>query len=136
MSGVDPSIQLIAVGDNDMDWNRTVLRLAGPQIDHLAVHHYYGLREMQDDALNLMARPLFYERFYRQVAAVLRELVPGHEVTLAINEWNTSLPEPRQHSMESALYAGRLMNVFERSGELVQMTAVSDLVNGWSGGVI
>ena len=136
MKAVDPSIQLIAVGDNDMDWNRTVLKLAGPQIDYLSIHHYYGLRDMQDDALNLMARPLFYERFYQQVAAALRELVPGREVKLAINEWNTSLPVPRQHSMESALYAARLMNVFERSGELVQMTAVSDLVNGWSGGVI
>ena len=30
----------------------------------------------------------------------------------------------------------RLMNVFERSGDLVEMTAVSDLVNGWSGGII
>jgi alpha-N-arabinofuranosidase len=28
------------------------------------------------------------------------------------------------------------MNVFERSGALVEMTAVSDLVNGWSGGII
>jgi alpha-N-arabinofuranosidase len=136
MKAVDPSIELIAVGDNDMDWNRTVLKLAGPQIDYLAIHHYYGLREMQDDARNLMARPLFYERFYRQVGALLRELVPGRKIKLAINEWNTSLPVPRQHSMESALYAARLMNVFERSGELVQMTAVSDLVNGWSGGVI
>jgi alpha-L-arabinofuranosidase len=136
MQAVDRSIELIAVGDNDMDWNRTVLKLAGPHIDYLAIHHYYGLREMQDDASNLMARPLFYERFYRQVAALLRELVPGREVKLAINEWNTSLPLPRQHSMESALYAARMMNVFERSGDLVQMTAVSDLVNGWSGGVI
>jgi alpha-L-arabinofuranosidase len=136
MKAVDPSIELIAVGDNDMDWNRTVLKLAGPQIDYLAIHHYYGLREMEDDALNLMARPLFYERFYQQVAGVLRELVPGREVKLAINEWNTSLPVPRQHSMESALYAARLMNVFERSGDLVQMAAVSDLVNGWSGGLI
>jgi alpha-L-arabinofuranosidase len=119
-----------------MDWNRTLLKIAGPQIDHLAIHHYYGLREMQDDPLNLMARPLFYERFYRQVGALLRELVPGREVKLAINEWNTSLPLPRQHSMESAVYAGRMMNVFERSGDLVRMTAVSDLVNGWSGGVI
>jgi alpha-N-arabinofuranosidase len=136
MKAVDPSIALIAVGDNDMDWNRTVLKLAGPHIDYLAIHHYYGLREMQDDALNLMARPLFYERFYPQVAALWREVVPGREVKLAINEWNTSLPLPRQHSMESALYAARLMNVFERSGELVEMTAVSDLVNGWSGGVI
>ena len=55
---------------------------------------------------------------------------------LIINEWNTSLPVPRQHSMESALYGARLMNVFERSGDLVEMTAVSDLVNGWSGGII
>ena len=46
------------------------------------------------------------------------------------------LPLPRQHSMESALYAARLMNVFERSGDLVAMTAVSDLVNGWPGGII
>ena len=38
--------------------------------------------------------------------------------------------------MESALYAARLMNVFERSGDVVEMTAVSDLVNGWSGGII
>jgi alpha-N-arabinofuranosidase len=38
--------------------------------------------------------------------------------------------------MESALYGARLMNVFERSGDIVEMTAVSDLVNGWSGGII
>ena len=136
MKAVDASIQLIAVGDNDMEWNRTVLRIAGPQIDHLAIHHYYGLREMQGDPLNLMARPLFYERFYAQVAALFRELAPGRKITLAINEWNTSLPLPRQHSMESALYAARLMNVFERSGDVVETTAVSDLVNGWSGGII
>ena len=28
------------------------------------------------------------------------------------------------------------MNVFERSGDLVAMTSVSDLVNGWTGGII
>ena len=38
--------------------------------------------------------------------------------------------------MESALYGARLMNVFERRGELVEMSAVSDLVNGWPGGII
>jgi len=37
--------------------------------------------------------------------------------------------------MESALYAARLMNVFERS-DIVAMSAVSDFVNGWPGGVI
>jgi alpha-L-arabinofuranosidase len=28
------------------------------------------------------------------------------------------------------------MNVFERNGDLISMTAVSDLVNGWPGGII
>jgi alpha-L-arabinofuranosidase len=136
MLAVDPSLRFIAVGDNDMAWNRTVLARAGAQIDYLAIHHYYGLSEARNEYANFMARPLFYERFYRDVGRVLAELAPGRDVKLIINEWNTSLPVPRQHSMESALYGARLMNVFERSGDLVEMSAVSDLVNGWSGGII
>lgn len=135
MRAVDPSIKLIAVGDNNMNWNRTVLREAGRNIDYLAIHHYYGRREMHGDPLNLMARPLFFERFYVQVQQLLDELGMGR-VKLAINEWGLDLPSERQYSMESALYGARLLNVFERSGEIVEMSAVSDLVNGWPGGII
>ena len=74
MRAVDPTIKFIAVGDNDMSWNRTVLKLAGERIDYLAIHHYYTSREMKGDPLNLMARPLFYERFYKQVEQLLREV--------------------------------------------------------------
>ncbi len=136
MRAVDPTIKFTGCGDNDMRWNRTVLRLAGERMDYLAIHHYYGTGEMHHDPLNLMARPLFYERFYKQVGQLMREVVPGHQIRLNINEWNTSLPLPSEHSMESALYGARLMNVFERSGEMVGMSAVSDLVNGWPGGII
>jgi alpha-N-arabinofuranosidase len=136
MLAVDPTLRFIAVGDNDMAWNRTLLGRAGAQIDYLAIHHYYGLNEAQREYGNLMARPLFYEKFYREVSRAISELVPRRTIRLIINEWNTALPVPRQHSMESALYGARLMNVFERSGDIVEMTAVSDLVNGWSGGII
>lgn len=136
MRAVDPSIKLIAVGDNNMNWNRTVLRAAGQNIDYLAIHHYYGRSEMAGDPLNLMARPLFLERFYGQVDQLLREIVPGRPIKLAINEWGLDLPVERQYSMESALYGARLMNVFERRGDVVEMSAVSDLVNGWPGGII
>ncbi|HEU4837047.1 MAG TPA: alpha-L-arabinofuranosidase C-terminal domain-containing protein [Pyrinomonadaceae bacterium] len=136
MRAVDPSIKLIAVGDNDMNWNRTVLREAGRNIDYLAIHHYYGRRELRGDPSNLMARPLFFERFYAQVEQLLRELGLGDRIKLAINEWGLDLPAERQYSMESALYGARLMNVFERSGDIVAMSAVSDLVNGWPGGII
>lgn len=136
MKAVDPSIRIIATGDNSLDWNRTVLTIAGKNIDYLSVHHYYGPAEMKGDANNLRARPLHYEQFYRQMQQMIRDLVPGREIKLAVNEWNTTFSLPQQHSMESAVYAGRLMNVFERTGDVVQMSAVSDLVNGWTGGVI
>jgi alpha-N-arabinofuranosidase len=136
MRAVDPTIRFIAVGDNDMKWNRTVLEAVGRYIDYLAIHHYYGRRAMSDDLRNLMARPLFYERFYERVAALIAETVPGRTVGLAINEWGLDLPESLQHAMPAALYGARLMNVFERSSPLVAMSAVSDLVNGWPGGII
>ena len=136
MRAVDPSIKLIAVGDNDMNWNRTVLREARRNVDYLAIHHYYGRRELRGDPSNLMAHPLSFEHFYRQVQELLTELGLAGHVKLSINEWGLDLPTEQQYSIESALYGARLMNVFERSGEIVAMSAVSDLVNGWPGGII
>ena len=127
---------LIAVGDNDMAWNRTVLQPAGARFDYLAIHHYYGQRDMQGISSNLLARPLHYERFYGEMDALLRRLPAERRPRLAINEWGLDLPESQQYSILSALYAARLMNVFERKGDLVGMSAVSDLVNGWPGGII
>jgi alpha-N-arabinofuranosidase len=136
MRAVDPSIKLIAVGDNNMSWNRTVLRAAGQSIDYLAIHHYYGRHEAGNDLSKLFTRPLYFERFYKGVAQLLRELKLDGRVKLAINEWGLDLPLDRQYSIEAAIYGARLMNVFERSGDLVKMSAVSDLVNGWPGGII
>jgi alpha-N-arabinofuranosidase len=136
MRKVDPAIRLIGVGDNDMSWNRTVLRTAGANMDYLAIHHYYGRHEIAGDLRNLMARPLFYEHFYQQVAQLIREVSPQRKVRLAINEWGLDLPAEQQYSMLSALYGARLMNVFERTDGLVAMSAVSDLINGWPGGII
>ena len=134
MKKVDPSIKIIAVGDNEMKWNQTVLSVAGKSIDVLAIHHYYGSNDIGGDRGNLLARPLFFERFYKEVDALARKLT-GRRIPLAINEWGVLTPE-RWYSLEAALYGARLMNVFERTSELVHMSAVSDLVNGWPGGII
>lgn len=136
MVKVDPTIRFIAVGDNDLAWDRTVLRADGRWIDYLAVHHYYGGSSTERDLHHLMAHPLAYERFYHELQQLVHEEVPGHDVALDIDEWGLSLPEAREHGMDAALYAARLMNVFERTTPFVGMTAVSDLVNGWQGGII
>ncbi len=135
MRAVDPSIVLIAVGDNDMAWNRTVLE-RGARVDYLAIHHYVGRRDTQGDSRTLLARPLHYERFYGEMDALIRGMPADRRPRLAINEWGLDLPESQQYSILSALYAARLMNVFERKSDLVGMSAVSDLVNGWPGGII
>ena len=136
MRAVDRSIQVIAVGDNDLRWDRTVLQSARERVDFLAVHHYYGGRDMDGDLRNLLARPLHYERWYADLDAVLRDLPLDRRPRLAVNEWGLDLPEQQQYSIAAALYAARLMNVFERRSDLIAMSAVSDLVNGWPGGII
>ena len=135
MRAVDPSIRFIAVGRDRTDWNNEVLRIAGRSINLLSLHHYDPPSE-EPDLLDLLARPMHWESYYKQLGALIRERLPGSHIGLIINEWNSVLPVPRQHSMEAALSAGRLLNVFERSGDLVVMSSVSDLVNGWPGGII
>ena len=121
-----------------MQWNRVVLREIGNEIDILAIHHYYGVEtsDTKSGRANLMSKPLWYENFYSEVRDLIDELQPERNITVAINEWGTSLPLPRQNTMQSALYGARLMNAFERQGDLIEMSAVSDLVNGWPGGII
>ena len=136
MRRVDSSIRFVAVGDNDMAWNRTVLRAVGGDVDFLAIHHYFGFDSAQRDPRTLMTRPLFYERFYRAVDSLARAEVPGHPIRLAINEYGLAIGEAGQHGMDAALYGARMMLVFERSSPRVAMSAISDLVNGWPGGII
>jgi alpha-N-arabinofuranosidase len=135
MKAVDPSIRLIASG-SDIDWNRTLLQIAGSNIDQIAIHFYYGQEEMRGDVGNLLAHPLSFDRFYSQMREMLHQYAPDGHIHLNVNEWNTSLPVPAQHTMLSALYAGQILNGFERNGDLIASSAVSDLVNGWSGGII
>jgi alpha-L-arabinofuranosidase len=113
-----------------------VLQRAGERFDYLAIHHYYGRRAMQGDLSKLVARPLHYEHFYDELGSFLQQRPPDRRPKLAINEWGLDLPESQQYSIVAALYGARLMNVFERKSDLVAMSAVSDLVNGWPGGLI
>src|ERR1051325_10826164 len=84
MKRADPAIRVIAVGDNDMQWNRTVLASGGPNIDLLAIHHYYMSEQMGGDLANLFARPLFYQKFYSELGRLIQELAPGKKIKLAI----------------------------------------------------
>lgn len=138
MRAVDPAIKLIAVGSSD-DWNAVVLKIAGKAIDYLAIHNYTSEtqnRAAADPRAQMMARAEEYEAGYRQTGKLIDELAPGRGIKLVVNEWNLFYPSTVIQSMDGAVYAARMMDGFERDGDVVEANCISDLLNGWIGGVI
>ncbi len=143
MRAVDPSLRLVAVGEGifkgDSTWNSTVLRVAGPEIQYLAVHDYTSVAENSkaaDPRNAMMARATAFEQNYRHIGDLIQANAPGRNIKLIVNEWNLFYGADVIQSMEGAVYASRMMNGFERDGGIVDANSISDLLNGWVGGVI
>lgn len=143
MRAVDPSIKLIAVGEGIMlhqdEWNSAVLRIAGLEIDYLAIHDYTSIAQNATAAnprSAMMARATEFEQSYRHTADLIAKLAPGRNIHQIVNEWNLFYDAATIQSMEGAVYAARMMDGFERDGDTVDANCISDLLNGWAGGVI
>ena len=143
MRAVDPSIRLIAVGEgifpHSDEWNSAVLKTAGPAIQYLAVHDYTSLgknSKAPDPRDAMMARAGEFEANYRHMGDLIRQNAPGRGIKLIVNEWNLFYGSDVIQSMEGAVYASRMMNGFERDGDIVDANSISDLLNGWVGGII
>ena len=143
MRAVDPSIKLIAVGEGvgpEQDaWNSAVLRIAGPSIDYLAIHDYTSRAQnakMSNSRAAMMARAGAFEASYRHTADLIAKLSPTHPIRQIVNEWNLFYDADTIESMDGAVFAARMMDGFERDGDTVEANCISDLLNGWVGGVI
>ncbi len=143
MRAVDPSIRLIAVGTgvfpNSDAWNSAVLKIAGPEIQYLAIHDYTSLAQNAkepDPRAAMMGRAGEFEAHYRHIGDLVHRNAPGRDIKLIVNEWNLFYGADVVESMEGAVYASRMMNGFERDGDIVDAICISDLLNGWVGGVI
>ena len=143
MRAVDPGIKLIAVGEGlgkDQDaWNGAVLKIAGPVIDYLAIHDYVTSASnatAPNPRARLMSRAGEFEASYRHTGEIIARLAPGRPIKQIVNEWNLFYDADTIESMEGAVYASRLMNGFERAGNFVEANCISDLLNGWLGGII
>jgi alpha-N-arabinofuranosidase len=143
MRGVDPTIKLIAVGEGiipDRDhWNSAVLHAAGSTIDFISIHDYTSLSQnttYPNARAQMMARPAEFEEGYRHTAELIAQLAPGRKISQIVNEWNLFYDASIIQSMDGAVYASRMMNGFERDGDFVEANCISDLLNGWVGGII
>ena len=143
MRAVDPTLELIAVGEGVMPtqdaWNAAVLTIAGPEINYLAIHDYTSVAQNAAAANSraaMMKRAGDFEQSYQHTAELIAKLAPGRHILQIVNEWNLFYDAATIQSMEGAVYASRMMNGFERQGDTVAANSISDLLNGWVGGVI
>ncbi|HCA45816.1 MAG TPA: hypothetical protein DEP45_00265 [Armatimonadetes bacterium] len=128
MRAEDPSIELVAVGADPFghaDWNRTVLGIAGHQVDHLSVQRYVphrrddSERERQYNAI--VASPVDVEQRLRMVTDTLEGFRrPNGRPGVAFDEWNVSLDAAvvnRQQSEPAAasIVANESLRGIERS---------------------
>jgi alpha-L-arabinofuranosidase len=139
MKRVSPDIRLIAVGSNrgEVDWNLTVLEKAGPWIDFIAQHGYYGT----DDHYSTVAGPVYVERRLRmlQSAIELAAFTTGlaRQIPIAFDEWNVwyrSRSDTEQlfeevYELKDALFVAGAFNSFQRMCGIVKMANLAQMAN-------
>lgn len=123
-------IEILACGADER-WNRTVLQMAGSEIDWLVLHLYYK----SDSYADLVAQPRNYGRFLEETRRLIEEVAPGRKIRISLNEWNCPLGMPAIHSLKAGLFGACLLHQVMRR-DFVAMANCSDLVNGWPGGLI
>lgn len=131
MKAADKTIKLIAVG-HDLQWNRTVLKQIGGQIDYLSQHLYTNRNEF--DAL--MAEPAHYEKFLRDLKELVKAECAGRDVRVTLNEWNLMGKGFHHWSEAAALFGAGVIHMLARQDGFVDYACSSDLLNGWEGGAI
>lgn len=131
MKAADKSIKFIAVG-HDLNWNRTVLKQIGEQIEYLAQHLYTNHGEFD----RLMAEPLRYEKFLNELNVMIQTECPGHKVRVTLNEWNLNNKGFHNWSKASALFGASMLHMLARQDGFVDYACSSDLINGWPGGTV
>jgi len=143
MRGVDPSIKLIAWGDNG--WAERMCEVAGEDIDYISFHHHfgsgldnsplYGTEYRKDPARTWEHLMNAYKSLQAKIDEV-REQVKPFGKRLAITEAHFSLPGRNRCEVLSSWAAGvayaRCLNVQERNGDIVDIATMADFFgNRW-----
>jgi len=110
MRKADPTIRLAACGSGgfDLNWNRRMIEGCGELIDYLSIHHYEDPDRFADGPYN-------YERFIRQTGEIIAKSA-NPKLKIDCSEWNAQSTDWR-----TGLYAGGVLNGFERCGDVFEI---------------
>jgi len=110
MRKADPTIELAACGSGsfDLTWNRRMIEGCGELFEYLSIHHYENPDRFADGPYN-------YERFIRQTGEIIAASA-NPRMKIYCSEWNAQSTDWR-----TGLYAGGMLNGFERCGDIYEI---------------
>ncbi|MDI6450616.1 family 16 glycoside hydrolase [Anaerobaca lacustris] len=110
MRKADPTIELAACGSGsfDLTWNRRMIGGCGELFEYLSIHHYENPDRFADGPYN-------YERFIRQTGEIIAASA-NPRMKIYCSEWNAQSTDWR-----TGLYAGGMLNGFERCGDVYEI---------------
>ena len=117
MKAMDPSIKIAACGSWRGNLNERrrfdsgVINGAAELFDWISFHHY------EWDANNFATGPLWLEDYFREIKTMIDNSA-NKNIKIFDSEWNAQSTDWR-----TGLYAGGLLNVFERCGDFLDMAA-------------
>jgi len=137
MLAVDPEIKLIAVGANEPEWDRVVLRHVYDVVDYISIHHYTrpGRGTYEDEVGSVAA----VERWIRHLAAAIdiekRRRATDHGVKISFDEWNAMWARrgPDRHdqtyTVAEMLFVASFLTMLQRCCDVVTMANLAQMVN-------
>lgn len=110
MRAADPNIVIIACGSGgyNQNWNRRVIDRCAHVINYISTHLY----EQPD---NFKQGPRNYESFIEELGAYIKASA-NPNIKIYMSEWNAQSTDWR-----TGLYAGGLLNAFERTGYVFEI---------------
>ncbi|MBN1817827.1 MAG: DUF1080 domain-containing protein [Sedimentisphaerales bacterium] len=110
MRQTDPSIKLAACGSGgfDLRWNQRIIDNCAELIDYISIHHYENPDRFAEGPYN-------YERFIRQIGELIAAS-KNPKLKIYCSEWNAQSTDWR-----TGLYAGGVLNAFERCGDVFEI---------------
>jgi alpha-N-arabinofuranosidase len=121
-----PNLKLSVVGSygyetpsgqaKQVNWDQSMIGQAGKLFDYISPHYYNGIYVPAD----YVEDPYKYEEFLKGRGEIIKKS-ENPNIKVYVSEWN--LTENRQgNNWRMGLYAGGILNAFERQGDVVTMS--------------
>ena len=146
----DKSIYKIACGPNidDYNWTEQVMKIAGPFMHGLSLHHYALAAEWEDkrpatgfpkeEWYSLIESAKKMDELITKHSTIMDKYDPEKRVGLIVDEWGSWLAVEKetnpgflyqQNSIRDAMVASLTLNIFHRHADRVKMANIAQMVN-------